>query len=192
MRVAGRVHHPVLGLPDTAGAFYLGERSIYARQVVGMNELPPFLDRRGQRAVPVHGCDPRIAVEATGRKIHAERAQLGASERQLKALVAVLQPLIAGLECRFGPAPLVEQCGQHQRAQRRDEHRNLDSVHALEHGRARIAEATETERGRRDERNGDDERRSRGEHWTVAGRYPQQHREEHRDRHEGDPRRLPA
>ena len=41
---------------------------------------------------------------------------------------------------------------------------------------------------RRDERNGDDKRRGRGEHRTAAGRYPQEHREEHGDRHERNPR----
>ena len=109
MRAAGRMHHPVFGLPGAAGALCLREGGIDALQVVWMDEAPPFLDRRGRHAVPMDAGDARIALEVPGGDIHAERTELGSTEGQLKALIAVLQPVVAGLECRFAPASLVEQ-----------------------------------------------------------------------------------
>ena len=149
MRVAGRMHHPVLRIPGAAGALDFREGRVDPRPVIGMDEAPAFLDRRRRHAVPMNERDARIAVEAPAGKIHAECAELGSPEGQLKALVAVLQPLIAVPERRLAAAPLVEQCGQHQGAQRRDEHGDLRGVHALEHGRARIAEAADAESRRR-------------------------------------------
>jgi hypothetical protein len=94
----------------------------------------------------------------------------------LKALIAVLQPLVAGLECGFTAAPLGEQRGQNQRAQRRDEHCHLGGAHALEDCRARVAEPANPKSCRRHEANCDDERRGRSEQRTAAGRDPQEHR----------------
>src|SRR5215831_11423335 len=99
MYVIRRGHHSVFGVANATGALCLRDGSVYAREVVGMNEAPRLFDRPGRHVVSMNLRGTRIALEAAGGKIRAECTKLGSIEGQLKALLALLQR-------RFAPAPL--------------------------------------------------------------------------------------
>src|SRR5262245_51109508 len=101
MRVVGWGHNSVFIVPDAASALCLCQGSLYAREVVKVNETSRLFHRHRRHVLPMDLRSTCIALEAAGGKICAECAELGSVKGQPKALPALL-------ERRFTAAPLGE------------------------------------------------------------------------------------
>src|SRR5262245_57830173 len=101
MQVVRWGHYSVFGVPNATGALCLCQGSIYAHEVLGMNEAPRLIDRHWRHVVSMNLRGTCIALEVAGGKIRAECTKLGSIEGQLKAFLALL-------ERRFARAPVGE------------------------------------------------------------------------------------
>ena len=79
MRVIWWVYHPVFSVPDATGVPRLREGSIYADEVVAMDEAPGLFDGGGRHVLSVHPGSAQIAFEVPGGKVRAERTQFAPS-----------------------------------------------------------------------------------------------------------------
>ena len=161
------MYHPVFRVPDSTAAPSFCKGSIHELQILRMDEASSFADRPGQRVVAMNERGTRIAFEATGRNVHVERTEVGATQRQLELLVAHFQRgLVAISFGEQGREDQDDQCAGHGE--------RLRSEDAIRNGQAHVCEVPDGKSCRPDYGQGYDECRSGREHRPAAHRNPKQ------------------
>ena len=178
--MAGRMYHPVFRVPDSTAAPSFCKGGIHELQILRMDEASSFADRPGQRVVAMNERGTRIAFEATGRNVHVERTEVGATQRQLELLVAHLQRGLAAIS--FG-----EQGREDQDDQCAGHGERLRSEDAIRNGQAHVCKVPDGKSCRPDYGQGYDECRSGREHRPAAHRNPKQDGKDDADGQGGGP-----
>ncbi len=117
------------------------------------------------RIEPQHLCGVGATLRRAGAGVPHERRDRTCGQRFLQAGFAVRE------RGRVLP-PLGEQRGKNVGAERVREDAEARGEHAVRHRETGIAEVTDPDRRRPDDREGDDEGRCRGEHRLAACREP--------------------
>ena len=134
---------------------------------------------------------PRVEpqdLRGVGAALRRTRADVPYERRDRPCRQRLLQAGFALRERGFVLPPLGEQRGENVCAERDSQDAGASGKHAVRHRETRIAEATDSDRRRPDDCEGDDEGRRRSEDRPAACRNPQQDRKQQRDRHDRRPR----